>query len=287
MLVGMSFPTRRAALAAGLAPFALHAKKLKNIGCQLYTLRSVINENPAKILAQLEGAGYTEVEAVRGNLDRIWDGLKQTKLKPVSLHIDTQYFTSQQDKLGPALDDAKAKGFQFAVCPYIAPQDRGGVDVIKKLAEVLNKAGEKCKASGMRLAYHNHAFEFEPVPGGGKTLLDVLLESTDPKLVALEMDIMWVGVGGADAVGLLRKYKGRVPLMHVKDLGAGVQPQFNERIPREAFKEVGSGTLEIPKILKAAMENGVEHFFVEQDQTPGDPMASLKQSIAYLKNLNV
>ncbi|MBL8237743.1 MAG: TIM barrel protein [Bryobacterales bacterium] len=274
-----------ASLAAG--SLSLQAKKLKNIGCQLYTLRSVIDGNPKAILDQLQEAGYGEVEAVRGNLSKIWDSLKQTKLKPVSLHIDTQYFTVQKDKLGPALDDAKAKGFKYVVCPYIAPADRGGVDVIKKLADTLNSAGAKCKAAGTMLCYHNHAFEFEPVAGGKGNLLDVLMESTDPALVGLEFDIMWSAVGGTDPIDVLKKYKGRVPLLHVKDLGPNITVRYNEKVPKEAFKEAGAGVLELPKILKAANENGTKHFFVEQDQTPGDPMASLKQSIAYLKKLEL
>jgi len=274
-----------ASLAAG--SLGLQAKKMKKIGCQLYTLRSVIDANPKAIFDQLDGAGYDEVEAVRGNLPKIWDALKASKLKPVSLHIDTRLFTVEKDKLSEALDDAKAKGFKYVVCPYIAPADRGGVEMIKKLADTLNEAGAKCKAAGTQLCYHNHAFEFEPVPGGKGNLLDVLMESTDPALVGLEFDIMWAAVGGTDPIEVLKKYKGRVPLMHVKDLGPNITVRYNEKVPEEAFKEAGSGILELPKILRTAEANGTKHFFVEQDQTPGDPMASLKQSIAYLKKLEL
>jgi sugar phosphate isomerase/epimerase len=274
-----------ASLAAG--SLSLHAKKLKKIGCQLYTLRSVIDAQPKVIFDQLDGAGYDEVEAVRGNLPKIWDALKASKLKPVSLHIDTRLFTVEQDKLGEALDDARAKGFKYVVCPYIAPADRGGVEMIRRLADTLNKAGAKCKGAGTELCYHNHAFEFEPVAGGKGNLLDVLMESTDPALVGLEFDIMWAAVGGVDPIEVLKKYKGRVPLMHVKDLGPNITVRYNEKVPKEAFKEAGAGILELPKILKAAQETGTKHFFVEQDQTPGDPMASLKQSIAYLKKLDL
>jgi sugar phosphate isomerase/epimerase len=274
-----------ASLAAG--SLGLQAKKMKKIGCQLYTLRSVIDANPKAIFDQLDGAGYDEVEAVRGNLPKIWDALKASKLKPVSLHIDTRLFTVEKDKLSAALDDAKAKGFKYVVCPYIAPADRGGVEMIKKLADTLNEAGAKCKAAGTQLCYHNHAFEFEPVPGGKGNLLDVLMESTDPALVGLEFDIMWAAVGGTDPIEVLKKYKGRVPLMHVKDLGPNITVRYNEKVPKEAFKEAGSGILELPKILRTAEANGTKHFFVEQDQTPGDPMASLKQSIAYLKKLEL
>jgi len=274
-----------ASLAAGSV--GLQAKKIKNIGCQLYTLRSVIDANPKAIFDQLDAAGYDEVEAVRGNLPKIWDALKASKLKPVSLHIDTRLFTVEEDKLSAALDDAKLKGFKYVVCPYIAPADRGGVDVIKKLADTLNRAGAKCKAAGTHLCYHNHAFEFEPVPGGKGTLLDVLMESTDPALVGLEFDIMWAAVGGMDPINVLNKYKGRVPLMHVKDLGPNITVRYNEKVPKEAFKEAGAGILELPRILRVAQSTGTKHFFVEQDQTPGDPMASLKQSAAYLKKLEL
>ena len=274
-----------ASLAAG--SLALQAKKMKKIGCQLYTLRSVIDANPKAIFDQLDGAGYDEVEAVRGNLPKIWDALKASKLKPVSLHIDTRLFTVEKDKLSAALDDAKAKGFKYVVCPYIAPADRGGVEMIKKLADTLNEAGAKCKAAGTQLCYHNHAFEFEPVKGGKGNLLDVLMESTDPALVGLEFDIMWAAVGGTDPIEVLKKYKGRIPLMHVKDLAPNITVRYNEKVPKEAFKEAGSGILELPKILRTAEANGTKHFFVEQDQTPGDPMASLKQSIAYLKKLEL
>lgn len=281
----MTLSRRNFLAASAAASVALQAKPLQSVAVQLYTLRSIINDKPLEVLSELEKIGYKEVEVIRGNMDKIWDALKQTKLKPVSLHMDTQLFTRDQDKLGPALDDAAKRGFKYVVCPYIAPQDRGGVEVIKKLAATLNKAGEQCKKSGVQLAYHNHAFEFEKA--GDQTLLDVLMANTDPKLVALELDIMWVKVGGGDIVKLLEQYKGRVPLMHVKNVAAGVGPQFNERVPREAFKEVGAGVIDVAPVLKAGKKFGVKHFIVEQDQTPGNPVDSLRSSFEYLKKLDV
>jgi hypothetical protein len=49
--------------------------------------------------------------------------------------------------------------------------------------------------------------------------------------------------------------------------------------------EVGSGALNVPAILAAARRAGVPHYFVEQDQTPGDPVDSLQKSFTYLSNL--
>lgn len=279
----MLLPNRREFLALTAAAVA-SAKSLPAIGVQLYTVRNVINDKPDEILKAIEGIGFREVEVVRGNIDKIWDSLKRTGLKPVSLHIDTAMFMAKKDELPAALDDAAKRGFRYVVCPYIAPADRGGVDVIKRLAETLSDAGKRCKAAGLTLCYHNHAFEFEAAGGG--TLLDVLMENSDKKTVNLELDMMWSAVAGVDPVHVLNKYKGRVQLMHLKDLAKGTEKRFNEQIPRDAFREVGKGSINVPAVLKAASATGVKHFFVEQDQTPGDPLQSLRISYDYLKALN-
>jgi sugar phosphate isomerase/epimerase len=261
-----------------------YGRTLKVIGVQLYTVRSIINDKPLETLKALDQIGYREAEVIQGNMDKIWPALKQTSLKPVSLHMDTALFTRNQEKLPAALDEAKEKGFEYVVCPYIAPADRGGVDMIKKLGQTLNSAGEMCRKAGLHLCYHNHAFEFQQEGNG--TLLDVLMQTADPKLVNLELDIMWSTVAGVDPVSVLKKYGSRVALMHLKNVAPGVEKRYNEMVPKTAFREVGNGVVDIPAVLKAAAQAGVKHYFVEQDQTPGDPVASLRASFEYLKKLN-
>lgn len=276
--------TRRGFIgAAAAAALPLQAAKLKAIGAQLYTLRAVLPKQPLETLKALEALGYNEIEAVGGGLDAIWGSIQQTKLKPISVHLDTALFGPKIDALPAALDDMKSKGFQYVVCPYVPPGEQRSVENMKRLGENLNKAGEKARAAGMTLCYHNHAFEF--APQGNSTILDDLMKDTDAKLVQLELDIMWVKVAGLEPANLLAKYKGRVPLMHVKNVAA-IDQRYDERVPREAFKEVGAGVIDVAKTLKAGTAAGVKHFFVEQDQTPGDPLDSLKQSIEYLKGLN-
>jgi sugar phosphate isomerase/epimerase len=151
---------------------------------------------------------------------------------------------------------------------------------MKALAEKLNHLGELCKKAGMQACYHNHAFEF--AQAGDQTLFDILATNTDKKLVAIEADLFWVSVAGLDPVDFLKQHKGRVPLVHLKDKAQGTEQRFNEGVPRTAFKELGNGTLDFAAILKEAPGAGVKHYFVEQDQTPGDPLESLKQSWDYL-----
>ena len=262
---------------------ALKARKLQTIGAQLYTVRNILPDKPHETLQAIEKIGYREVEVVGATMATIWPALKQTKLRAVSVHLDTLLFTRNQEKLIPALEDAKQRGLQYVVCPYIDPRDRGGADVIRKLGETLTTAGEKCRAMGISLCYHNHAFEFEP--SGSGTLLDVLMKASDPKLVSLEFDIMWSQVAGVDPVSVLKQYGGRIALMHLKNVAPGTPKQYKEPLPPTAFKEVGNGTIDIRAVLRAAAPY-VKHYFVEQDQAPGNPVDSLRQSMEYLRNLD-
>jgi len=154
--------------------------------------------------------------------------------------------------------------------------------VFKALAEKLNKFGEKAKANGMRLCYHNHAFEYQNF--NGKTGLEMLMSGTDKSLVGLELDIFWASVAGLNPVDVLKQFSGRVPLVHLKDKSKDFgQTQYNEKVPKDTFKELGNGSIDISSVLKAADAAGAEHYFVEQDQTSGDPLDSLAVSF---KNLS-
>jgi len=113
----------------------------------------------------------------------------------------------------------------------------------------------------------------------------VFKDRLDRKLVALEMDVFWVSVAGHDPVGMLQEWKGRVALLHLKDKAKGTPVQYNEGVDRTAFKEVGSGSLDFTAILKAAPAAGVKHYFVEQDQTPGDPIESLRKSYEFVSRI--
>ena len=271
-------------LAAALAA-AGRAAQLKTLGVQLYTVRGVLPQKPQETLTAIRAIGYQEVEATYAGLDALWPKLQQSGLKPVSIHLDSKSVTQgNPDDLSRVLDQLKQRGFSYAVFPYLPEPERGGVDVIKAFAEKLNRAGEKCRAAGMTFCYHNHAFEFATEKGA--TLFQVMLDNTDKNLVSLELDVFWVSVAGGDPAEMIQRLSGRVPLLHLKDKAEGTAVMYKESVPRTAFKEVGSGVLDWPKVLRAAAAANVAHYFVEQDQTPGDPVQSLRQSFGYLSKLN-
>ncbi len=260
------------------------AASLSTIGVQLYTVRNIIEKDPAATLKAIDEIGYREAEATAANLDKIWAALKMTRLRPVSVHIDNTLFKPEnQDKFKSTIADMKSRGFSYAVYPYVPPLLRHGADTFKELADTLNRAGAECKKAELKLCYHNHAFEYQQY--GSQFGLEIMMAALDKNLVGLELDAFWASVGGHDPVELLKTYSGRVDLLHVKDKAQGTPVQYNEIVPKTAFKEAGKGVLDWSKILKAAHAAGVKHYFVEQDQTPGNPIDSLRVSYEYLHGL--
>jgi sugar phosphate isomerase/epimerase len=276
-----NFVVQSAALLSAARVLSAHDPlRASDLGVQLYTVRNTITKDPAKDLKAIEDIGYKEVEVVYATLETIWPALQQTKLKAVSAHVDTAFFMEGGAKLDDAIASLKQKGFSFIVLPYVPPNERGGADTFKHLADVLNKAGAKAKAAGLTCCYHNHAFEFEPM--NGTTGLDIMMAATDKNLVHLELDIFWASVAGHNPVEVMKKYSTRIALLHLKDKAAGLPVQFNENVPKATFKEIGNGSIDIPAVLAQAKHMPIKNYFVEQDQTPGDPLDSLRQSYQYL-----
>jgi sugar phosphate isomerase/epimerase len=273
-----------ASTSAALAASRLSAATLNTIGVQLYTVRGVLPKQPAETLKAIHDIGYREIEATYDGLDRIWPAVEASGLKPISIHLpNTLMNDGKEEDLARAIEQTKKWGFTYAVFPYLPPNERGGLEKIRVLCDKLNRAGERCRAAGLSFAYHNHAFEFEPMDGTSG--FQLMIDRLDPKLCGFELDCFWVSVAGNDPVALLTKLSGRVPLVHLKDKLAGTPVLYKESVDRAAFKEVGNGTLDWKSILRAAASAKVEHYFVEQDQTPADPIDSLRQSFKNLQAL--
>jgi len=293
---------RRAAiaqsLAAGLAArTALNAAAPRTPGFQLYTVRKRMPAQARETLQRIAETGYREIETLR-NLDAVVLPLcKEFGIRAVSAHQETAIITGNFEAWKgsfpggvpagltwqKAVDDAAAAGLKFMVIPYLMPSERGSLDQFRAYAGQFNKAGEAVKKAGMQLCYHHHSFEFGPKEGSRP--IDIFVERFDPGLVQFEIDVFWVSVAGEDPVALLNKWKGRVPLIHLKDKAPGLATHFAEGLSPNAYREIGLGVLDFAKILAAAADAGVKPYFVEQDETPGSPFDSIKTSIEYLKQL--
>ena len=289
MTTRRSFLKTSTVLSAGLMIIPSELKKQKQlIGLQLYTVRDAMAKDPKGTLARVAQIGYNSVEGATYTGDEKFYGMSPSEFKKVlkdnGLVMYSSHYRLGEDKMNgqvmkgtmlhdwdKAIEDAKAVGLKYMICAWLSPEERGTLDHYKKVAEDLNVAGEKCKKAGIQLCYHNHNFEF--IPQDGKLPYDILM-ATNKDLVKMEMDIYWIKKAGQDPIALFKKYPGRYPLWHVKDM---------DKTPQQNFTEVGNGIINFKEIFKYKNLAGMKYFFVEQDMTPGDPFVSIKESIDYIK----
>ncbi len=167
-------------------------------------------------------------------------------------------------------------------CRYTAigsmPGDFRSPEGIAAFGVGMAKAAAALAAEGIRLGYHNHSFEFTKV--GEKLLMDLIFESVPDDALWAEIDTYWVQHGGGDPAEWIRKFAGRIPVVHLKDMG------ILDRKP--AMLEIGEGNLNWPNILAACKDAGVEYYAIEQDNCNGrDPFESLAISYNNLRAMGL
>ena len=246
--------------------------KKEQIALQLYTVRQHTAQDMLGTLRQVAEMGYPAVEfAGYGGvaLPELRAALDEYGLTAFGAHVQFTAFDTDPDKV---FADLHTLGCEFAVIPALPKEYRESADQARRLAETFNRWGELCRAEGLRFAYHNHSFEFEPL--GDTTLFDILV-GTDPDLVGLELDVFWAHVAGVDPVALIERHGGRMPLLHLKDLEAGTE---------RTDAPVGAGTLPWDRIIPAGDAAGARWYVVEQDH-PKDPLADVRRSYQNLERM--
>ena len=161
------------------------------LALQLYTLRDQLPAGRKAVLRAVRDFGYgavepydvlTDPEALRADLD-------EAGLAVCSVHA-----RALGEKAGPLLAGARAVGADTVIIPSVPAERFAGPDAVAALARDLNEAAAQAAARGLRLGYHNHAFELAPV--AGRTGLEALAGALHPD-VLLEVDTYWAAVGGA------------------------------------------------------------------------------------------
>lgn len=278
------------------------------IGIQLYTMGELVQKDPQGTLNALASIGYRSVE-LAGFLGltarALRSALDQAGLICHSAHISPQSRGEGQPSLsgdlGQLAEDAHTLGIEYIVAPTSLlpaqasqpqPGESGGAFFTRAgksmtandwraTADFLNSVAKRLKPYGLKLAYHNHNFEFAPSPEGSG--LDILLRDTDPDLVYFEIDVGWVAAAGRDPIQILEAHTGRFRLIHIKDIKADTRPNTAlEMNPTE----VGSGAIPWTRVLPAALKAGVREFYVEQEPPFALPrLDSVRKSFQYLSHL--
>jgi sugar phosphate isomerase/epimerase len=290
----------------------VHPKGFHKIGLQLYTLREALAKDVKGTIEKVAAIGYNQVETFYGeegpySTHQFW-GLNPTEFKALlktnglttpSGHYQLNNFLTpgngKVDSLHSQVAIAAAVGQEYFVVPvpplYLWDKHPATADDYKFIAAQLNKAGEYCKQSNLKMAYHNHFWEFRKLPGSESTGYDILLQETSPSLVHFELDLFWAVKSGIDPVALFKKAPGRFPMLHIKDIDkantativdTGNKPSM-DILSGVTFTEVGNGSVHFKEILKDAATGGVKYLFVEQDKIKIDPFESIRQSYNYVK----
>jgi sugar phosphate isomerase/epimerase len=275
--------TSLAATAVLALPSLAFTMNKKEIGLQLYTLRDELPKDVKATLEKVALAGFTIVETYGFSVkDQFW-GLSPIELKKildanglkaVSGHYNLGTFLADGNttELKAAIEAAKILKSEYVTIPWIDEALRKNSNDYKIIAKRLNEAAKMCANSGLKLAYHNHDFEFQK--HDGITGYEILLKETDKNLVYFELDLYWVLRSGNDPVKLFNQNPDRFRMWHVKDMDK-VNPALNT--------EIGAGTIDFKNIFKEAKQSGMKHFFVEQENNYNpNPFESIKTSCNFI-----
>jgi sugar phosphate isomerase/epimerase len=249
------------------------------IAVQLYTLRTLPG-NFDETLAQIAAAGFTAVETVGDHgctADAMRALLENHGLRVISTHLQLDALRNHMPEI---IAFNQAIRNDTLVVPYI-PALRGETraSVFQETGQLLGELGRRCRAQGMRLLYHNHDWEMRAIEG--RLALDWLFDSAGPDL-GFEPDLAWIASADVDPVALMQRYIGRCLRVHAKDLAPSGERPEDALWDGIVMADVGSGTLDWPRLLAAARDAGAAWYIVEHDN-PRDPIASIAQSLAYLR----
>lgn len=251
----------------------------KPFGLQLYTLRDELPKDPKGVLKQVASFGYKQIEGFEGRQGMFW-GMSHTEFKKYMDDLGMEFVSSHCDinkDFEQKADQAAAIGMKYLIAPYLGKQKT--MDDYKRAAERFNDRAAICKKAGLRFAYHNHDYSFVPVDGVFPQ--DVMMQNTDKDLMDYEMDIYWVVTAGQDPIAWFKKYPNRFKLCHVKDRRKGAPLSDHD-----ASVVAGTGSIDFPKILKAAEKEGMAYYIIEQEHYDNmTQVHAAKLNADYMKQL--
>ncbi len=245
------------------------------LAAQLYTLRDFLKtpEDIKVSLKKVAEMGYSSVQVSGlGPIEpsKLMDMTTELGLSICATHIPYQRF----------IDDLKnvIKEHHLYGCRNVGlgamPDTLRNEDGYHKFAKEFNEIGKELSKNDLHFVYHNHNFEFEKFHG--KTGMDILLDETSPEYFHFLMDTYWVQAGGADPVRWIYKLKGRMDVIHFKDMGI--------HHGQQTFFEIGAGNIEWAPIIQACRDTNIRWIAIEQDTCLDNPFKSLETSYEFLKD---
>jgi len=252
------------------------------IGVQAYSFRNYFPKDMVGTLDRIQAMGIKEIEGDSGKLPPE-EYKKLCDARGITIPSTGASFKELQDDPMSIVKKAKALGSKYVMCAWVPHEESGNFSLADadRAIKVFNAAGKVLKENGITFCYHPHGYEFQSYKDG--TLLDYIIQNTNPADVSFEMDIFWVQFGGGNPVELLKKYNTRWKLLHLKDMKKGIAKDLTGGTSVEYNVPLGTGQLDMVGILKEARKIGIAHYFVEDESSV--VVKQVPESIAYLKSL--
>jgi sugar phosphate isomerase/epimerase len=272
-----------------------------NINLQLYSFMDGAPYDTKNNLQLTSKMGYDGVELFGPNLEipapEMKKLLQELGLQPISLHTST-------DQILDLLPYAKCLEMQFI---GIGMATLINDEAVYTFSEQLNSLGEICHKEGIMITYHNHTQEFAKCQD--QTMLEVLIERTNPQYVGFELDAGWCAAAGVDPIAFVKKHSGRIKLIHIKESSEviGVQPTIDlKQMPldkngapifspevKAMFEHAqkincaaGKGIVDWAALKKAADQHGCAAYIVEREYTyDGNRQACLQADLNYYRTI--
>jgi sugar phosphate isomerase/epimerase len=243
------------------------------IAAQMYTLRE-FTKTPQDITTTLKKVRQLGYEAVQlsalGKIDpkELANILKGEGLTCCATHISLD---RMKNETAAVIEEHRMWGCEYTAIGGFFPKEATTQTWID-FARDYNATAKKFEGTGITIGYHNHSHELAKFDG--KPALQILMDNLD-KSIWMEIDTYWITHGGGDPAAWIGKCNGRIPCVHLKDMGIGLDR-------KQFMAEVGEGNLNWPAILQASKAAGAKWYIVEQDTCYREPFESLGIS---LKNL--
>ncbi len=285
-LVSLGTVAQQPVMSAAGSMTVAQAPLYKNpIALQLYSFReSFKTRGVPATLAQVKQMGFTHVELAGTyglTREQFKAELQKAGLTAVSMHTDIKQLASPTDA-AKLLDDAKFYGVQYIGNAWFPHEGRFDEADARAAIAAFNAAGKHAADAGLQFFYHPHGFEFAPGTST-RTLFDMILAQTDPKLVQFELDIFWAHHGSADPVALLKAHPNRFVLTHMKDMKPGTAKNFTGHAPDDTSVALGTGEVDVKGVVEAARGTGVQWHIIEEESPT--PEKNVPAGLAYLKSL--
>lgn len=233
------------------------------IGMQMFTLKEFMQTERdmeytlAKMaeigykIVQISGIGPIDPKKLRAICDK-------NDLKIVLTHNPAERFLDDIDQL---IEDNNILGCDYIGLGSMAQKYRK-FGFTEKFVEDFKAPAAKIKEAGKLFMYHNHAFEFEKF--NGKCMMDVLVDGFGKDEMGFTLDTYWVQEGGADVIDWLNKLQGRMPCVHLKDMG------IHEG--QKVMMPIYEGNINFDKVRATLEAHGdVKYALIEQDRCLTSP----------------